>query len=135
MDFFNFNPRTDFHELNLDYVVQEVIKLEMAVEWLKTQVELPEQKWEELEAKIDEINAEIETIKNGDYLEPLVPDIINAVDDALPELISRVMRFFIFGLTKDGYFSAMYPDNFDNITFDTIADPDSELYGHLILQF
>lgn len=135
MDFFNFNPRTDYHELNLDYVVEEVYKLELAVEWLKTQVELPEQKWEELDAKIDAINAEIEDIKNGDYLEPLIPEIINTVDDALPELISRVMRFFIFGLTKDGYFSAMYPDNFDNISFDTIADPESELYGHLVLQF
>ncbi len=135
MNFFNFNPRTDFHELNLDYVIDEVVKLENAVEYLKEQIDLPEQKWEELDAKIDAINEEIEAIKRGDYLEPLVPDIIDAVDDALPELISRVMRFFIFGLTKDGYFTCMYPDSFDDIQFDTIADPDSDLYGHLVLQF
>lgn len=135
MNFFNFNPRTDFHELNLDYVMEEVIKLENAVEYLKEQIDLPEQKWEELKDRINDINAEIEAIKRGDYLEPLVPDIIDAVDDALPELISRVMRFFIFGLTKDGYFTCMYPDSFDDIQFDTIADPDSDLYGHLVLQF
>lgn len=135
MDFFNFNPRTDFHELNLDSVIEELNKVEQAIEYLKTQIDLPEQKWEELEARIDVIDAEIEAIKNGEYLEPLIPDIIESIDDALPELISRVMRFFVFGLTRDGYFSCMYPDNFDNISFDTIADPDSDLYGHLVLMF
>lgn len=135
MDFFNFNPRTDFHELNLDMVVEEVKKLDSAVEYLLEKVKEPEQKWQELRDEINELNQTVQDILDGKHDEIFTPRILEAIDEALPEMISRIMQFFIFGLTKDGYFTAMYPDNFENVTFDTIADPESDLYGHLVLQF
>ena len=135
MDFFNFNPRTDFHELNLDMVVEEVKKLDSAVEYLLEKVREPEQKWQELQNEIDELNQTVQDILDGKHDEIFTPRILEAIDEALPEMISRIMQFFIFGLTKDGYFTAMYPDTFEDVSFDTIADPESDLYGHLVLQF
>lgn len=142
MGFFNNYPYTDFHELNLDAWIAKIKEIELSIKDIYEKLALPEQKWEELQAEIEliykdikDINDEIDAIKNGSLLPQYIPAILSAVDEALPELVGRLMRFFIFGLTKDGYFTAMYPDNFNDIMFDTIADPDSDLYGHLVLQF
>lgn len=128
-------PYTDFHELNLDEWIAKVKEHTDQIADIYKQIEKPEQEWEKLREEIDEMQIEIDKLKAGDYLDVFIPQILQAVDDALPELIGRLMNLFIFGLTKDGYFTAMYPDSLDNISFDTIADPESDLYGHLVLQF
>lgn len=135
MAFWNNYPYTDFHELNLDLWISKIKTIESQIVDIFEQLDLPEKQWELLQQQIDALNAEIEAIEDGSLLDTYTPAIIAAIDEALPELIGRIMKFFIFGLTKDGYFTAMYPDNFNDIQFDTIADPDSDLYGHLVLQF
>lgn len=132
---FHSYPYTDFHELNLDDWIAKVKEHTEQITDLYTQVEKPEQEWERLQVEIDAMQVEIDKLKAGDYLDVFIPQILQAIDEALPEMIGRLMNLFVFGLTKDGYFTAMYPDNLDNITFDTIADPESDLYGHLVLQF
>lgn len=132
---FHSYPYTDFHELNLDEWIAKIKEHTEQIADLYKQVEKPEQEWERLQEEIDAMQEEIDKLKAGDYLDVFIPQILQAVDDALPALIGRLMNMFIFGLTKDGYFTAMYPDSLDNITFDTIADPESDLYGHLVLQF
>lgn len=135
MAFWNTYPYTDFHELNLDLWIAKIKTIEGQIVDIFEQLDLPEKQWELLQQQIDALNAEIEAIEDGSLLDTYTPAIIAAIDEALPELIGRLMKFFVFGLTKDGYFTAMYPDNFNDIQFDTIADPDSDLYGHLVLQF
>lgn len=132
---FHSYPYTDLHELNLDDWIAKVKEHTEQITDLYTQVEKPEQEWERLQVEIDAMQVEIDKLKAGDYLDVFIPQILQAIDEALPEMIGRLMNLFVFGLTKDGYFTAMYPDNLDNITFDTIADPESDLYGHLVLQF
>lgn len=132
---FHSYPYTDFHELNLDDWIAKVKEHTEQITDLYTQVEKPELEWERLQVEIDAMQVEIDKLKAGDYLDVFIPQILQAIDEALPEMIGRLMNLFVFGLTKDGYFTAMYPDNLDNITFDTIADPESDLYGHLVLQF
>lgn len=128
-------PYSDFHELNLDEWIRKVKEHSEQIADIYEQIKKPEQEWEKLQAEIDAMQIEIDKLKAGEYLDVFIPQILQAVDDALPALIGRLMNLFIFGLTKDGYFTAMYPDSLDNITFDTIADPESDLYGHLVLQF
>lgn len=132
---FHSYPYTDFHELNLDEWIAKIKTHTDQIADIYKKLDEPEQQWDLLQAEIDALQVEVNKLKNGDYLDVFIPQIIQAVDDALPALIGRLMNMFIFGLTKDGYFSAMYPDELDNIAFDTIADPDSDLYGHLVLQF
>ena len=105
------------------------------IEYLKEKVKEPEQKWQDLQDQINVMQDDIAALKRGDYADAYIPQILAAIDEALPALVGRLMNLFVFGLTKDGYFTAMYPDSLDNISFDTIADPESDLYGHLILQF
>lgn len=128
-------PYTDFHELNLDEWISKLKTALEDIEYLKEEVKKPAQQWQALQDQIDTINEDIAALKRGDYADAYIPQILAAIDEALPELVGRLMNLFIFGLTQDGYFSAMYPDSLDNISFDTIADPESDLYGHLILQF
>lgn len=132
---FHSYPYTDFHELNLDEWIAKIKTHTDQIADIYKKLDEPEQQWDLLQAEIDALQVEVNKLKNGDYLDVFIPQIIQAIDDALPALIGRLMNMFIFGLTKDGYFSAMYPDDLDNIAFDTIADPDSDLYGHLVLQF
>ena len=40
-----------------------------------------------------------------------------------------------FGLNDDGYFVAYIPENWSEITFDTVMDYNSENYGRLILMY
>lgn len=135
MAFWNGFPYTDFHELNLDAWIAKIKTIETEIVDIYEKLELPEQKWEELQEQIDALDAEIDAIKNGSLIDQYTPAILEAIDNALPELVGRLMKFFTFGLTQDGYFTAMYPDNFNDIQFDTIADPDSDLYGHLVMQY
>lgn len=128
-------PYTDFHELNLDEWISKLKAALADIEYLKEEVKKPAQQWQSLQNQINDMKEDIEGLKRGDYIDAYLPQIITAIDEAMPEMIGRLMNFFIFGLTKDGYFTAMYPDNFNNIIFDTIADPESDLYGHLVLQF
>lgn len=128
-------PYTDFHELNLDDWIAKIKVHTEQIADIYTKLDQPEQEWERLQEEIDAMRVEIDKLKDGEYLDVFIPQILQAIDDALPGMIGRLMNLFIFGLTKDGYFSAMYPDGLDNITFDTIADPESDLYGHLVLQF
>lgn len=128
-------PYTDFHEMNLDEWISKLKGALSDIEYLKEEVKKPAQQWQLLQDQIDDMKVDIEALKRGDYADAYIPQILEAIDAALPELIGRLMNLFVFGLTQDGYFTAMYPDDLDNITFDTIADTDSELYGHLVLQF
>lgn len=128
-------PYTDFHEMNLDEWITKLKAALSDIEYLKEKVKEPEQKWQDLQDQINVMQDDIAALKRGDYADAYIPQILAAIDEALPELIGRLMNLFVFGLTKDGYFTAMYPDSLDNISFDTIADPESDLYGHLILQF
>lgn len=128
-------PYTDFHELNLDEWISKLKAALADIEYLKEEVKKPEQQWQALQDQIDVMKDDIEALKRGDYADAYIPQILEAIDEALPAMVGRLMNLFIFGLTKDGYFTAMYPDDLDNIIFDTIADPESDLYGHLVLQF
>lgn len=64
------------------------------------------------------------------------PAALNAwAERNMPDLVAKIVRYVFFGLSTDGHFVAMIPTSWDFIQFDTIVDPKSNLYGHLILQW
>lgn len=90
---------------------------------------------EQLKADVNLIKEELEKVKNGDYVSLYLDSIINWIDKNLQELVARIVKYVSFGLTKDGYFVTYIPPTWEFLQFDTIVDVNSELYGHLVLQW
>lgn len=90
---------------------------------------------EGLQKQLDEINEELEKIKAGDYVSFYIEQLANWIDANLQNLVGRIVKQVFFGITKDGYFAAYIPPNWNFLHFDTIVDPGSDLYGHLVLRW
>lgn len=78
--------------------------------------------------KVDNLAAEVEALKNGDYT------------DIIESYIAETIKMVFFGLTDSGYFIAYIPESWDDITFNTTgydipAPPSVPEYGHLILSY
>lgn len=55
------------------------------------------------------------------------------IDEHMEEIVSRACRMVYFGLTLDGYFKAVIPESWYDITFDTGMDYSLDTYGRLML--
>ena len=117
---FNFYPYTDFHEMNLSWVVDIIKKLGYNVEDLSKQ--LDEFK-EDTEAQLKIIN-----------------DWINNYDDSFMKAeIEKYIATMIFPeITEAGFIVYYIPDSWEEITFNT-TDLDISIpgvdYGHLVLSY
>lgn len=99
-------------------------------------IEAQGQSIEELKDEVKTVQEELEKFKNGDYLEStLITALSKWIDENIQELIGRVVKYVYFGLTNTGYFCAYIPETWDFITFDTIMDNKSGLFGHLVLRW
>lgn len=90
---------------------------------------------EEIQKDVNTLKEELEKVKNGDYVSLYLDSIINYIDNNLQELVARIVKYIFFGLNNDGYFCAYIPESWEFISFDTIMDYNSELYGHLVLKW
>ena len=55
------------------------------------------------------------------------------IEKEVKEYITKVIKTVTFGISSEGYFMAIIPDNWSEIRFGTIQD--GELYGHLTLSY
>lgn len=55
------------------------------------------------------------------------------VEGLVQSYIAKVIKAVSFGLSSAGYFMAVIPDNWSEISFGTVQD--GELYGHLTLSY
>lgn len=86
--------------------------------------------------EIDEIDKEIEAIKNGEYIGNYIEALQEWIDENLQEFVGNIIKYVFFGLTDDGHFAAYIPQSWDFIRFDTGYDPNDESrYGHLMLWY
>lgn len=89
----------------------------------------------ELKELTTNIKQELDDIKNGKAEGMYINALKNYIDNNLEAIVGRIVKFVNFGLSADGYFTALIPSTWKFIKFDTIVDTDSELYGHLILRW
>lgn len=91
----------------------------------------------------DDLNNKLSALKTTvDRLEQMIltgnfpPDYIYQwANNNLPQIIAGIVKYVVFGLSRDGYFVAYIPESWDFIQFDTIMDGKSDLYGHLVLRW
>ena len=89
----------------------------------------------ELKRITDNIEKELDDIKNGKSEGMYINALKNYIDHNLEAIVGRIVKFVSFGLSTDGYFTALIPSTWEFIEFDTILNTDSELYGHLIINW
>ena len=89
----------------------------------------------QLKLDVEYLSEELEKVKNGDYVSLYIDSLSNWIDNNLQKMVQKIVKYISFGLSNDGHFVAYVPDTWDFITFDTIVDGNSELYGHLILRW
>lgn len=117
---FNRYPYTDFHEMNLSWVIDIVKKLGYDVTQLV----------DELSRFEDDIEQQLKVI--NDWID-------NYTDAWAKSVIEKYLATMIFvEITDAGYIVYYIPDTWDEITFNTtdldITVPDVD-YGHLVLSY
>ena len=131
LGFFNKYPYTDFHELNLDWVLKTVKNLFAAVQQIDSWMDQHQAEYEELKALYDQIIA-------GNFPDSIKQAFINWMNLNALDLVGEMTKLVIFNITDDGYFVSYIPESWDDILFgttgyDTIL-PGYE-YGHLVLSY
>ena len=131
MAFFDKYPYTDFHELNLDWVLKTVKDLITEVDALDEWKEQFEEQYQEL---IDIYNQLIA----GNFPPAVVQAFYNWMAANAQQLVGEMVKLVIFNITDEGYFVAYIPDSWDDIIFGTtgfdLTIPGYD-YGHLVLSY
>lgn len=126
-------PYTNFHELNLDYILKIAKYAQETSEKMLAWRTQHEREYKELLKHVNALQAWIDGIEKGDIPEELINGLGAWLDANLESLIGKSIKFVWFGLTEDGYFAAYIPEKWQELTFDTIMNFDNEYYGHLLI--
>lgn len=128
MGVFDHFPYTNFHELNLEWILKHFKEFIAELSELEDWRAQHEKDYEELKKIYDDIVA-------GDFPQSMIDALYKWMQDNALDLVGSMIKHVYFGLTNDGYFCAFIPDNWSDVQFDTIMDYDSPLYGHLMLTY
>ena len=126
MGVFDHFPYTNFHELNLEWILKHFKEFIAELSELEDWRAQHEQDYQELKQIYDDIVA-------GNFPQSMIDALYKWMQDNALDLVSSMIKHVYFGLTNDGYFCAFIPQNWSDVQFDTIMDYDSPLYGHLML--
>lgn len=128
-------PNQNDEILNLDWIIAHFEEFIKDIDSLKAWRTTHEEEYQELLRLYQEVKEDWDRFAAGDFPASTYAAMkawweANAVD-----LVGDLVRFVFFGLTDDGYFVAYIPENWRNINFDTIVDPDSPNYGKLCILY
>lgn len=131
-------PYTNFHELNLGWLVNTVKVLANKYEELDIEGTLEDlnQAIAGNTEAIASLNTRFAALENGAYIENYIPALASWINANLQEVIARVSKFVFFGITDDGYFYVDIPESWSDVQFSTGLDPSKpNEYLHLILTY
>ena len=126
MGVFDHFPYTNFHELNLEWILKHFKEFIAELSELEDWRAQHEQDYQELKQIYDDIVA-------GNFPQSMIDALYQWMQNNAIDLVGSMIKHIYFGLTNDGYFCAFIPQNWSDVQFDTIMDYDSPLYGHLML--
>ena len=129
--FFNKFPYTDFHELNLDFLLTNYKRLLDSLSELDSWVDEHEKEYEALKQMVDDL-------ENGKWSDEFIESLLKWYRDNIVDIIGELIKQVFFGLTDDGYFVAYIPQAWSDITFGTTGLDDFPAgveYGHLTLSY
>ena len=127
-------PYTNFHELNLDWIIGHFHEFIDEINTLDSWMNEHKTEYDDLLSLYNEVKDDWDRFARGDF-PPSVYEAMrrwweaNAVD-----LVGSLVRFVFFGLTEDGHFVAYIPENWRDINFDTIVTPGDD-YGKLCVNY
>lgn len=125
MSFINEFPYTDFHELNLDWIIKNV--KEITREFI------------ELKKQNDNVLSDFEILKNN--FDELKNYVLSAfTDDNIRKIIISYIATMIFvEISDSGYIIYNIPETWSDINFNTteldIKVESQKEYGHLVLSY
>lgn len=130
--FFNGYPYTDFHELNIDWLLKNYKGLLDTLQQLDSWVDQHQQEYEELKSFMDDIEAGI--LPDAVYNKLRTWFFENAFD-----LVGEMIKHVYFGLNDAGYFIVTIPKAWKELIFNTtgldIEVPIQPEYGHLTISY
>lgn len=129
--FTNKYPYTDFHELNLSWLLETVKDIIKEVDSLDV--------WKvQHEAEYQELKTFCDQLASGNFPPAMYNTLHKWVVENTPSIIGEAIKMVFFGLTEDGYFVAYIPEGWDDIIFNTagldLTVPGID-YGTLILSY
>lgn len=119
---------TDFHELNLDWLILATKELLKEVDSLDEWKSEHEKEYEELKTLYDQIIS-------GEFPDSIIQAFNDWMIENALDIVGEMIKTVHFGLTNDGYFCAYIPSSWEEIQFDTVNDYNDPLYGHLMLLY
>ena len=114
-------PYTNFHDLNLDWILDQVKKIAEELQRLQQKEDADHDAIAALEKRLDDFIASID-------------------DDYIRKVVDEYLQYGVwFGLTDSGYYVVYIPSGWDDIAFKTTG-LDIELeaqpeYGHLVITY
>lgn len=130
--FFNKFPYTDFHELNLDFLLKNYKGLLDSLAQLDSWVDQHQQEYEELKSFMDAINA-------GNLPSAVYDKLRQWFFDNAFDLVGEMVKHVYFGLNDSGYFIVTIPQVWKDLIFNTtgldITVPIQPEYGHLTISY
>lgn len=129
--FINKYPYTDFHELNLSWLLETVKDIIKEVDSLDVWKVQHESEYEELKNFCDQL-------ASGNFPPGMYDTLHQWVVENTPSIIGDAIKMVFFGITDDGYFVAYIPEGWNDIIFGTSGYDDFPIgidFGHLTLSY
>lgn len=129
--FNNEYPYTDFHELNLSWLIEKMKVILEGLEKIDGWIENHEKEYQELKDLYD-------SVMSGQFPPELQAAFANWMRRNAYDLVGELVKTVFFEITQDGYFVAYIPEGWDEIIFGTTGLDDFPAgieYGHLTLTY
>lgn len=132
------NPLLHGHtyEYDLGWMVRRIKQMIADIAVLKKRQEEQGVVNTDLDRRLIALKATVDRLEQMISTGNFPPDYIYQwANNNLPQIIAGIVKYVVFGLSRDGYFVAYIPESWDFIQFDTIMDGKSDLFGHLVLRW